>query len=51
VLALLASLDHGGAAPAFSGGASLLKGWGLIRRFSEGIDFKVRMVPAAKTGR
>ena len=32
--------------PAFSGGTSLSKGWGLIKRFSEDIDFKVA-IPAA----
>ena len=29
--------------PAFGGGTSLSKGWGLIKRFSEDIDFKVAM--------
>lgn len=48
-LGVLASLDHAGATPAFSGGTSLSKGWGLIKRFSEDIDFKVAM-PAAKSG-
>ena len=37
----MAEMDHGGAAPAFSGGTALSKGWGLIERFSEDIDFKV----------
>ncbi len=46
-LGLLASLDHAGATPVFSGGTSLSKGWGLIKRFSEDIDFKVRMPQAA----
>ena len=40
-LAVLAGHDHGGAKPAFGGGTSLSKGWGLIKRFSEDIDFKV----------
>lgn len=40
---VLAELDHEGAAPAFGGGTSLSKAWGLIRRFSEDIDFKVTM--------
>jgi predicted nucleotidyltransferase component of viral defense system len=48
-LGVLASLDHAGATPVFSGGTSLSKGWGLIKRFSEDIDFKVVM-PAAKSG-
>jgi len=47
VLAVLAAVDHGDAAPAFSGGTSLSKGWGLIKRFSEDIDFKVAMPAAA----
>jgi hypothetical protein len=42
-LEVLATLDHGGALPAFGGGTSLSKGWGLIKRFSEDIDFKVAM--------
>jgi hypothetical protein len=46
-LAVLARFDHGAAAPAFGGGTSLSKGWGLIKRFSEDIDFKVAMPPAA----
>ena len=33
--------------PAFSGGTSLSKGWELIKRFSEDIDFKVGEPPAA----
>ncbi|MFZ0943553.1 MAG: nucleotidyl transferase AbiEii/AbiGii toxin family protein [Syntrophobacteraceae bacterium] len=48
-LGVLASLDHAGATPVFSGGTSLSKGWGLIKRFSEDIDFKVAM-PAAASG-
>ena len=46
-LGVLASLDHKDATPVFSGGTSLPKGWGLIKRFSEDIDFKVAMAPAA----
>jgi hypothetical protein len=46
-LAVIAAVDHGNAAPAFSGGTSLSKGWGLIKRFSEDIDFKVAMPAAA----
>ncbi|MEN6440118.1 MAG: nucleotidyl transferase AbiEii/AbiGii toxin family protein [Syntrophobacter sp.] len=34
-----------GATPVFSGGTSLLKGWGLIHRFSEDVDFKVISAP------
>lgn len=42
-IGVLANLDHGDAMPVFSGGTSLSKGWGLIKRFSEDIDFKVGM--------
>jgi hypothetical protein len=45
-IGVLAALDHGGARPAFGGGTSLSKAWGLIKRFSEDIDFKVAMPPA-----
>lgn len=45
-LAVLAGHDHGGSKPAFGGGTSLSKGWSLIKRFSEDIDFKVA-VPEA----
>jgi len=45
-LGVLAAFDHGEVKPAFSGGTSLSKGWGLIKRFSEDIDFKIAM-PAA----
>jgi hypothetical protein len=40
-LAVIAQVDGYGMAPAFSGGTSLSKGWELIKRFSEDIDFKV----------
>jgi len=46
-IGVLASLDHGEARPAFSGGTSLSIGWGLIKRVSEDVDFKVGM-PAAE---
>ncbi|MFZ2447583.1 MAG: nucleotidyl transferase AbiEii/AbiGii toxin family protein [Syntrophobacteraceae bacterium] len=42
-LGVLASLDYTDVTPVFSGGTSLSKGWGLIKRFSEDIDFKVAM--------
>jgi hypothetical protein len=48
-LGVLALLDHAGATPVFSGGTSLSKGWGLIRRFSGDIEFKV-MMPQAASG-
>lgn len=50
-IGIIAALDHAGAAPAFSGGTSLLKGWQLIKRFSEDVDFKVAMPPAANPSR
>jgi predicted nucleotidyltransferase component of viral defense system len=40
---VIADVDHGEARPVFSGGTSLSVGWGLIKRFSEDIDFKVAM--------
>ena len=40
-LGVLASIQHELIQPIFSGGTSLSKGWGLIKRFSEDIDFKV----------
>jgi hypothetical protein len=46
-IGVLAALDHRGARPAFGGGTSLSKAWGLIKRFSEDIDFKVAMPPAS----
>jgi hypothetical protein len=42
-LGVLAGFDHGGIVPAFGGGTSLSKAWGLIQRFSEDIDFKVAL--------
>ena len=44
---MLAALDHGDVRLVFSGGTSLSKGWGLIKRFSEDIDFKVGMPAGA----
>ena len=51
-LGVIAQIDSGGMAPAFSGGTSLSKGWGLIKRFSEDIDFKVAepSAPSASAG-
>jgi len=46
-LGVLAEYDHGTAVPAFGGGTSLSKGWGLIKRFSEDIDFKVAIPEGA----
>jgi hypothetical protein len=50
-IGVLAGFDHGTATPAFGGGTSLSKGWGLIKRFSEDIDFKVGMADAASRNR
>lgn len=47
-IGVLALIDHEGAVPAFGGGTSLSKAWGLIQRFSEDIDFKVTMPPASR---
>jgi hypothetical protein len=47
-IGVIAQVDHAGMMPAFSGGTSLSKGWELIKRFSEDIDFKVgEPVPAS----
>jgi predicted nucleotidyltransferase component of viral defense system len=46
-IGVLARLDHGDVTPVFSGGTSLSKGWGLLKRFSEDIDFKVGMADGA----
>ncbi|MBV9825361.1 MAG: nucleotidyl transferase AbiEii/AbiGii toxin family protein [Alphaproteobacteria bacterium] len=49
-LGVIAPLDGGGMQIAFSGGTSLSKGWDLIKRFSEDIDFKVREpAPASRS--
>jgi hypothetical protein len=40
-IGVIAGVDTAGMMPAFSGGTSLSKGWELIKRFSEDIDFKV----------
>ena len=48
---VISSLDGAGAIPVFSGGTSLSKGWGLIKRFSEDIDFKVSMPAGASSAR
>lgn len=45
-LAVIAGMDHAGAQAAFSGGTSLSKGWALIKRFSEDLDFKIAQPPA-----
>jgi predicted nucleotidyltransferase component of viral defense system len=48
-ISVIAMLDHGGMQPAFSGGTSLSAAWGLIKRFSEDIDFKVATPVASST--
>ncbi len=48
-LGVIAALDHGDMRPAFSGGTSLSAAWGLIKRFSEDIDFKVATPAASST--
>lgn len=45
-LGVLATLDRNDIRPAFSGGTSLSIGWGLIKRFSEDVDFKVALADA-----
>jgi hypothetical protein len=46
-ISVIAAADHAGVMPVFSGGTSLSKAWGLIKRFSEDIDFKVPLSPEA----
>ena len=40
---VIETVRHESAQAVFSGGKSLSKGWGLIKRFSEDIDFKIDM--------
>lgn len=40
-LGVIAGVVEEGVRPVFSGGTSLAKGWGAIKRFSEDIDFKI----------
>lgn len=40
-IARIATIEAPGIKPIFSGGTSLSKGYGLIRRFSEDLDFKI----------
>ena len=42
VIRFIAEADFGDITPVFSGGTSLSKGYGLIQRFSEDMDFKVK---------
>jgi len=50
-LSVIAKADTAGMVPAFSGGTSLSKGWQLIKRFSEDIDFKVAEPAGTGTAR
>ena len=50
-LGVIAGVDTAGMMPAFSGGTSLSKGWELIKRFSEDIDFKVGEPAACSASR
>lgn len=49
-IAAIAAAGHGGMRPIFSGGTCLSKGWGVIKRFSEDIDFKVDQPAAPSKG-
>ena len=49
-IAAVVGVEQDGLRPVFSGGTSLSKGYGLIRRFSEDLDFKL-LVPKAGIGR
>jgi predicted nucleotidyltransferase component of viral defense system len=50
-LGVIAKVRPAGMIPAFSGGTSLSKGWELIKRFSEDIDFKVGEPAASSASR
>lgn len=50
-IGVIAEVDDVGIVPAFSGGTSLSKGWELIKRFSEDIDFKVDQISASSASR
>ena len=45
-IAVLVAVGGEDIVPVFSGGTSLLKGYGLIKRFSEDIDFKLNLSAA-----
>ena len=46
LVSTIVGLRHDGVVPVFSGGTSLSKGYGLIRRFSEDLDFKAALPEA-----
>jgi hypothetical protein len=50
-IGVIAQVETAGMMPAFSGGTSLSKGWELIKRFSEDIDFKVGEPAKSSSGR
>jgi Nucleotidyl transferase AbiEii toxin, Type IV TA system len=50
-LGVLAALDLGDMQPVFSGGTSLSAAWGLIKRFSEDVDFKVAALTELNSSR
>jgi len=50
-IGVIAQIETAGMTPAFSGGTSLSKGWELIKRFSEDIDFKVGEPAAGSANR
>lgn len=50
ILTLLSGADFGEISPVFSGGTSLSKGYGLIQRFSEDLDFKITVEDTTSQG-
>ncbi len=44
VIAAVSQYNHGKIEPVFAGGTNLSKAYGLIKRFSEDIDFRARFV-------
>lgn len=50
LVAAIAGIEHRGMRPVFAGGTSLSKAFGLIKRFSEDLDFRMAF-PGADVGR
>jgi hypothetical protein len=50
-IGVIAGVETAEMMPAFSGGTSLAKGWDLIKRFSEDIEFKVGEPAASSASR
>lgn len=50
LVATVAGIEHGGMQPIFAGGTSLSKVFGLIKRFSEDLDFRM-VLPETGVGR